>query len=111
MRLRLFGLLAVIPLVFLAVGQPPPARSPALGTAANPRAGLRPPDVLLDGSEHGDRLVPHFGDFDGNGTTDLLVGVGERVLVYRNLGTNRRPEYARPIWFDESDPSARLPDG
>jgi hypothetical protein len=72
---------------------------------------------LLDGSEYG-RLYPAFADIDGDGKTDLVVGVtdwdsrnGGRLLVYRNRGTNARPVYAKPTWLDQTVPSARIPDG
>jgi len=67
--------------------------------------------LLLDGSDISDRMHPTFADFDGDGVTDLLVGVTERLRVYRNLGTNARPVYAKPTWFDEMVPSARIPWG
>ena len=49
---------------------------------------------ILDGVQFG-YLFPTFGDYDGDGKTDLLVGVngddqkGEgRLLIYLNRGTN-----------------------
>ena len=72
---------------------------------------------LLDGSEYGGGY-PAFADIDGDGTTDLVVGVtdwdshdGGRLLVYHNRGTNARPVYAKPAWLDATVPSARIPDG
>jgi hypothetical protein len=73
--------------------------------------------VILDGSEYG-RMYPAFADVDGDGNTDLVVGLadlhsddGGRLLVYRNRGTNARPVYAKPTWLDAAVPSARVPDG
>jgi hypothetical protein len=74
-------------------------------------ATFDPPETILDGTEYAGRLFPHFADFDGDGTTDLLVGVWDRMLVYRNRGTEGQPEYAKPTWLDESEPSARIPSG
>ena len=80
---------------------------------------------ILDGSEIG-VLFPTFGDFDGDGKIDLLVGVNgdkERslrgkkpygegsLLVYLNRGTDAAPEYAKPFWFDDVVPSGRIPRG
>jgi hypothetical protein len=72
---------------------------------------------LLDGLEYG-ILHPTFGDFDGDGKIDMLVGVkgddGDgkgRLLVYLNRGTNKAPEYAKPFWFDEANPTGRIPAG
>jgi hypothetical protein len=70
-----------------------------------------PPEVILHGSEEGTRLYPHYADFDGDGRIDQLVGVDDRLLVYRNHGTNAKPEYAKPAWLDEVEPSARIPAG
>jgi len=77
----------------------------------DPPAGLDPPETILDGSEHGSRLFPTFADVDGDGKTDLLVGMTTRLVVYRNCGTNGKPEYARPTWLDDTVPSARIPAG
>jgi hypothetical protein len=72
---------------------------------------------ILDGVQFG-YLFPTFGDYDGDGKTDLLVGVnganekGEgRLLVYLNRGANTAPEYAKPFWFDDRVPSGRIPGG
>jgi hypothetical protein len=96
------------------------AGCPALSGAV-PSAGLAtgfdPPEVILDGSDYG-RLYPAFADVDGDGMTDLVVGIadwhsydGGRLLVYRNQGTNALPAYATPTWLDAAVPSARIPDG
>jgi hypothetical protein len=72
---------------------------------------------ILDGLQFG-YLFPTFGDFDGDGKIDLLVGTkGDnddgkgRLLVYLNRGTNKAPEYTKPFWFDEVNPSGRIPAG
>jgi hypothetical protein len=74
-------------------------------------AEFDPPELILDGPEDGSRLYPHYADFDRDGKIDQVVGVGNRLRVYRNRGTNARPEYATPTWFDEAEPSARIPGG
>jgi hypothetical protein len=111
MRLRLCAVLSGIGFALLAVGEPPrPAPAPGTRRADRP-AEFDPPEMILDGSEHDGRLCPHYADFDGDGTIDQLVGVGDRLLVYRNRGSNARPEYAAPTWFDEVEPSGRIPGG
>ena len=111
MRLRLCMLLSGIGLALLAFGEPSlPAHSDGTQGAARP-AGFGPPELILDGLEHDGRLYPHYADFDGDGSIDQLVGVGDRLLVYRNRGTNARPAYAAPTWFDAVEPSARIPAG
>ena len=81
-------------------------------------AGFESAETIYDGAEyaHSGRLFPAFGDMDGDGALDLLVGStaqsgGGRLLVLRNLGTDARPEYGEPSWLDETVPSARVPDG
>jgi hypothetical protein len=111
MRCRLCVLLSGLGLALVALGGPPRSE-PAGGTRGVDRpAEFAPPETILDGSEHGSRLYPHYADFDGDGMVDQLVGVGNRLLVYRNQGTSARPEYGKPTWFDEAESSARIPDG
>jgi hypothetical protein len=79
---------------------PPPTASPPIG--------FEPPTLILDGSAYG-RLYPAFADIDGDGKVDLLVGNWlSRLLVFRNIGTNARPVYAKPTWLDETVPSAKI---
>ena len=57
-------------------------------------AGGKPIDV--DGS-----AAPFFGDFDGDGRKDLLVGQFDygRLRIYRNIGTDAQPEFDSFEWF------------
>ena len=102
MRVHVGVLLAGFGAALAAAGQlPRPAPPP----------GFAPPERLLDGAAFGARLHPHYADFDGDGTVDQLVGVWDRLLVFRNRGTTAAPEYAPPAYFDAAEPSARLPAG
>jgi hypothetical protein len=83
-------------------------------------------DVPHDGdgrTEH-DNAYPWFGDFDGDGKPDLLVGqhtypagikkangAGGRLRIYRNIGEKGSPRFGEPVWFDDQVPTARIPGG
>jgi hypothetical protein len=72
--------------------------------------------------EH-DNAYPWFGDFDGDGKPDLLVGQhtygagrkkegsGGRLRIYRNIGEIGSPHFGEPVWFDDRVPTARIPGG
>jgi hypothetical protein len=61
---------------------------------------------------HNQRAVPALGDFYGEGRKDLLIGQTKgRLLVFRNIGTDVRPEFEKPVWFDEIVPEGRMPTG
>src|SRR5215470_18867987 len=102
MRLRLSIVLAL-----LAIGGTVPPTLPANPQPDKPTV-FEPPEVILDGSEYG-RLYPTFADIDGDGKIDMVVGTWRgRLRVYRNRGTNARPEYAEPTWLDDTVPSANI---
>ena len=113
----------------LAALLPPAASRPAPGAFVPPfavQAGGTPIDVPLDKNgriEH-DNAFPWFGDFDGDGRPDLLVGQhthpggrekagghGGRLRIYRNLGDRGAPRFGEPGWFDERVPTGRIPNG
>jgi hypothetical protein len=68
-----------------------------------------------------DNANPWFGDFDGDGKPDLLVGQGRfgsahteggRLCMYKNIGEKGRPRFAgKPHWFDDLVPTGRIPTG
>ena len=57
--------------------------------------------------------APFVGDFDGDGTSDLLVGqFGEGILwIYRNEGTNSHPRLAAGKKFKDGKPEGCVPTG
>jgi len=57
--------------------------------------------------------APYVYDFDGDGVRDLLVGqFGEgKLRIYRNIGTNDRPRYAKHEWFKADGKIATVPAG
>ena len=68
----------------------------------------KPIDVQRDGHS-----APFVGDFDGDGLNDLLVGEFEdgRLRIYRNLGTNSQPRFAKYEWFKTGAELGRVPTG
>jgi hypothetical protein len=95
----------------------PDSPPPAPVEAETPREpALAFDGVVFDGTAHG-RLIPALGDVDGDGRTDLLVGAGHdagtcggRLLVFRNRGTDARPDYATPEWFHAAVPTGQIPE-
>ena len=86
----------------------------ALIDAPLDKKGFRPCDTLSDNAN------PWFGDFDGDGKPDLLVGQGAfssaysqggRLRIYKNLGEKGRPRFGDPVWFDDLVPTGRIPTG
>jgi hypothetical protein len=57
--------------------------------------------------------APYVYDFDGDGVRDLLVGqFGQgKLRIYRNLGTNEQPRYAKHEWFKADGKLATVPAG
>ncbi len=86
-------------------------------------AGGRVIDAPLgdEGRPLHDNDYPWVGDFDGDGKPDLLVGqhtyqhengkTGGRLRVYANTGERGRPQFGAPVWFDDKNPTGRIPGG
>ena len=75
--------------------------------------GLEPATLVTAGGQpidvgHRGHASPFFGDFDGDGMKDLLVGdLSGRMLVFRNEGTNRAPRFVE----DDVPFTGRIPTG
>ncbi|HEX8522495.1 MAG TPA: hypothetical protein VF669_09590 [Tepidisphaeraceae bacterium] len=77
--------------------------------ATQPSAGLDPellsPTKLTsargDVDAEGGYAAPAFGDVDGDGVKDLLVGQFKdgSCKVYKNVGTNEKPNFAKWVWL------------
>lgn len=57
--------------------------------------------------------APFWGDFDGDGVADLLVGqFGDgKLRIYRNAGTNRDPRFEKFEFFQAEGKDASVPFG
>ncbi len=87
-------------------GLPPPPRAADLAAPVKITAGGQPIDV--DGF-----AAPFWGDFDEDGTNDLLVGqvAYGRLRIYRNVGTNARPRFDSFEWFTVGERIVGVPTG
>lgn len=85
-----------------------PVQSGELGPPFQVAAGGQPLDVQRSGM-----AAPFFGDFDGDGLDDLLVGEFRDGLlrVYRNLGSIGRPQFKDYVWFKAGGELGRVPTG
>ncbi len=78
-----------------------------VGTATEPAFQFIDMDVLnLAQENYGLRSVPTFGDIDGDGDKDLLLGLEDGTLVYReNLTTGPAPLWGTPMMNFEDNQS------
>ena len=97
------------PLLLLLLGLAPPGDDPAreLLPPVRLEAGGKPIDTAIG------HAAPFVGDIDGDGVRDLLVGqFGDGILwVYRNEGTNARPQFAPGVKFQAGGGDGRVPTG
>ncbi len=71
-------------------------------------AGGQPIDVTVFGHS-----APFYGDVDGDGLSDLLVGQFDdgQLRIYRNLGTNASPRFEGYQWFEAGGALGSVPAG
>ncbi|NQT11141.1 MAG: M48 family metalloprotease, partial [Planctomycetes bacterium] len=79
-------------------------------------ADLAPPVRVMAGGKPidvGGCAAPFFGDFDGDGRKDLLVGQYDygRLRIYRNIGANAQPKFDSFEWFKAGGRIAGVPSG
>ena len=57
--------------------------------------------------------APFYGDIDGDGINDLLVGQFDagQLRIYRNLGTNVSPRFEGYQWFEAGGALGSVPAG
>ncbi len=84
----------------------------ALAPVAGADDDLSKPTPVLFGKsqldvEHSGHAAPFFGDFDGDGRKDLLVGeyYQGRLRIYANSGGKAEPEFADYTIFKDGDRS------
>jgi hypothetical protein len=79
---------------------------------------LAPPVQVMVGGEPLDTggigyATPFYDDFDGDGVKDLLVGEFSqgRLRIYRNKGSDTRPEFEPHVFFKNDSKEGRVPAG
>ncbi|HIA28455.1 MAG TPA: hypothetical protein EYN79_10170 [Planctomycetes bacterium] len=57
--------------------------------------------------------APYLCDWDSDGDRDLLVGqFGDgKLRIYTNVGTDKKPRYEGPTWFEAGGEIGTIPSG
>jgi hypothetical protein len=108
--LLLSGAVAAGAVAASAAAAQDPTREPAAGFAAPVR--LQAAGEVIDTPNIG-HAAPFVGDFDGDGTRDLLVGQfdGGLLWIYRNLGSDAEPRLAAGVKFQDGRKEGTVPTG
>jgi hypothetical protein len=76
----------------------------------HPPVRLAAADGVIDSGPSWGHASPWVVDLDGRGVKDLVVGDFSGLFrVYRNLGTNEKPRYARPVNLQAGGVDAKVP--
>jgi large repetitive protein len=69
-----------------------------IGSATEPKFAA-PVELKIIQGKAIDRFSPYMVDWDGDGKKDVLLGAESRedVMFLKNIGTNRKPEFAAPV--------------
>jgi hypothetical protein len=97
-----------------------PATNPAGATIAGLAEELAQPTKVRAGGQVIDlsdaigHAAPFFGDIDGDGASDLLVGQFKdgQLRIYKNTGSTRQPQFdSNYTWFKAGADLGRVPSG
>ncbi len=82
--------------LWMGLAQLPPGEDPLFASPFRVQAGGSYITVNVG------HAAPCVADLDGDGVNDLLVGqFGEgKLRIYRNYGTNEKPEFRDFKWFE-----------
>lgn len=94
-------------LVTAAVLAGSPATASDLAPGVRIEAGGKAIDVEVG------HAAPHYVDFDGDGTKDLLVGQfgGGKLRIYKNVGSNENPRFNGFTFLKAGGKIASVPAG
>ena len=99
---------------------PAPATNPTSTAITGLAPELAPPVRVMAGGQPIDlsdavgHAAPFYGDIDGDGVSDLLVGQFKdgQLRIYKNIGSTREPAFdSNYTWFKAGADLGRVPSG